>query len=361
MKKYLLISAAILALASCKNDDQVTVEYNGVEVDPSSEILMQSPVQRKSISKVGIEGTTFPTTEKFGTKVFYLNGKDWYDSSAKWYIDDNEIAYDEDLETFRNLGKHYYWPKSGKLTFLSYYPASLKDMVSNDGGKYKVTDFVVDDGKTDLMLADIKKNMTTNDTEKGVTTAFNHKLTKVGVRARLNNTVDIDAVEIKILEIEFVDALSKGTLTDVEEGADGTWTKDDDVRSDYMYANPANGKVLKRQKDVQGSASDWYEEMGEDQQDQLILMPQTTEEMYPVENGVFAALRVKYLYTMKGTETIAEENEKIINIATMANAKDWGINKYIVYRLEFDADEILFDPKVVDFDDPEEYVDKTIK
>lgn len=354
MKKLLLISAAVLALASCKNDDQVTVEYNGVEVDPSSEILMQSPVQRKSISKVGIEGQKFPENEKFGTKVFYLNGKKWYDSSAQLYIDDNEIAYDGNLKTFRNLKKHYYWPKSGKLTFLSYYPASLKEKVSNDGGKYKVTDFAVADGKTDLMLADIKKDMTTNDTENGVTTAFNHKLTKVGVRARLKNTVDINAVEIKILEIEFVDALSKGTLTDVEEGADGTWTKTDD-RSDYMYAEPANGKVLKRQKDVQGSASDWYEEMGEDQ---LILMPQTTEEMYPVENGVFAALRVKYLYTMKGTKTIEEKNEKIINIATMANAKDWGINKYIVYRLEFDAEEILFDPSVVDFD--EEYVDETI-
>lgn len=359
MKKLLFISVAVLALASCQNDDSVVAMYNGVEVDPSSEILMQSPVQRKSISKVGIEGQTFPIKEKFGTKVFYLNGEDWYDSSAKLYIDDNEIAYDEDLETFRNLDKHYYWPKSGKLTFLSYYPASLQEKVSNDGGKYKVTDFAVADGKTDLMLADIKANMTTNDTQKGVATAFNHKLTKVGVRARLKNTVDINAVEIKILEIEFVDALSKGTLTDVEEGADGTWTKDDDVRSDYMYAEPANGKVLKRYIDEKdGKDANWYEEMGEDQ---LILMPQTTEEMYPVENGVFAALRVKYLYTMKGTETIAEENEKIINIATMANAKDWGINKYIVYRLEFDADEILFDPKVVDFDDPEEYVDKTIK
>lgn len=359
MKKLLFISAAVLALASCQNDDSVVAMYNGVEVDPSSEILMQSPVQRKSISKVGIEGTTFPTTEKFGTKVFYLNGKDWYDSSAKLYIDDNEIAYDEDLETFRNLDKHYYWPKSGKLTFLSYYPASLKEKVSNDGGKYKVTDFAVTDGKTDLMLADIKKDMTTNNTDKGVTTAFNHKLTKVGVRARLKNTVDTNAVEIKILEIEFVKALSKGTLTDVEEGADGTWTKDDDVRSDYMYAKHANGKVLKRYIDVKdGKDANWYEEMGEDQ---LILMPQTTEEMYPVEKGDSAALRVKYLYTMKGTQTIEEKNEKIINIATMPKAKDWGINKYIVYRLEFDAEEILFDPAVVEFDDPEIDVDHEIK
>lgn len=357
MKKLLFISAAILALASCQNDDSVVAMYNGVEVDPSSEILMQSPVQRKSISKVGIEGQTFPIKEKFGTKVFYLNGIDWYDSSAQLYIDDNEIAYDKDLETFRNLDKHYYWPKSGKLTFLSYYPASLKEKVSNDGGKYKVSDFAVADGKTDLMLADIKADMTTNDTEKGVTTAFNHKLTKVGVRARLKNTVDISAVEIKILEIEFVKALSKGTLTNVAKGADGTWKKTGD-RSDYMYAKPANGKVLKRYIDVKDGKDDWYEEMGEDQ---LILMPQTTKEMYPEENGDSVALRVKYLYTMIGTETIVEQNEKIINIATMANAKDWGINKYIVYRLEFDAEEILFDPAVVEFDDPEIDVDHEIK
>lgn len=361
MKKYLLISAAILALASCKNDDSVVAMYNGVEVDTEAEILMQQAVIGSTMSKVGIVGKVFPTDSIFGTKVYYLKEKDWYDaSSAQLYIDDNEIAYDGNLKTFRNLGKHYYWPKSGKLTFFSYFPASLKNQVSIDTeGNYNVTGFVVTDGKTDLMLADIKKNMKANDTEKGVTTKFNHKLTKVGVRARLKNTVDINAVEIKILEIEFVNALSKGTLTDVAEGADGTWTKDTDVRSNYMYAKPANGKVLKRQKDEQGSADDWYEEMGKDQQDQLILMPQTKKEMYPVENGVFAALRVKYLYTMTGTETIEEENEKIINIATMDKAKDWGINKYIVYRLEFDADEILFDPEVVDFD-PEEYVDETI-
>lgn len=358
MKKLLFISAAVLALASCQNDDSVVAMYNGVEVDTEAEILMQQPVQSNT-SKVGIEGTTFPIDTIFGTKVYYLKEKDWYDESPKLYINDDSIAYDATISTFRHLNKHYYWPKSGKLTFFSYFPASLKDQVSIDTegdnkGKYKVTGFVVTDGKTDLMLADIKKDMKANDTEKGVTTKFNHKLTKIGVRARLKNTVDTTAVKITIKEIEFVDALSKGTLTGVSANADGKWTKTDD-RANYLYADTSI--VLKRQKDEEPANLSWYEEMGKDQ---LILMPQDSAEMYTGTgvNQDSVALRVKYIYTMLGTETIDEENEKVINVATMANHKNWGINKYIVYRLEFDAEEILFDPSVVDFD--EEYVDETI-
>ncbi|MCQ2051343.1 MAG: fimbrillin family protein [Bacteroidaceae bacterium] len=359
MKKLLFISAAVLALASCQNDDSVVAMYNGVEVDTEAEILMQQAVIGSTMSKVGIEGKVFPTDTIFGTKVYYLKEKDWYDASAKLYIDDDSIAYDATISTFRHLNKHYYWPKSGKLTFFSYFPASLKDQVSIDTegdnkGKYKVTGFVVTDGKTDLMLADIKKDMKANDTEKGVTTKFNHKLTKIGVRARLKNTVDTTAVKITIKKIEFVDALSKGTLTGVSASADGKWTKTD-VRANYLYADTSI--VLKRQNDEEPANPSWYEEMGKDQ---LILMPQDSAEMYTGVNQDSVALKVNYIYTMLGTETIDEENEKVINVATMANHKNWDINKYIVYRLEFDAEEILFDPSVVEFDD-EEYVDHEIK
>lgn len=359
MKKLLFISAAVLALASCQNDDSVVAMYNGVEVDTEAEILMQQAVIGSTTSKVGIVGKVFPTDTIFGTKVYYLKEKNWYDESAKLYIDDDSIAYDATISTFRHLNKHYYWPKSGKLTFFSYFPASLKDQVSIDTegdnkGKYKVTGFVVTDGKTDLMLADIKKDMKANDTEKGVTTKFNHKLTKIGVRARLKNTVDTTAVKITIKKIEFVKALSKGTLTGVSANADGKWAKTDD-RANYLYADTSI--VLKRQKDEKPADLSWYEEMGKDQ---LILMPQDSAEMYTGVNQDSVALRVEYIYTMLGTKTIDEENEKVINVATMANHKDWDINKYIVYRLEFDAEEILFDPSVEEFD-PEEYVDHEIK
>lgn len=360
MKKLLFISAAVLALASCKNDDSVVAMYNGVEVDTEAEILMQQAVIGSTMSKVGIVGKVFPTDTIFGTKAYYHKGKKWYDSEATLYIDDDSIAYDATISTFRNLNKHYYWPKSGKLTFFSYFPASLKNQVSIDTeGKYKVTGFVVTDGKTDLMLADIKADMTTNDTPKGVTTTFRHKLTKIGVQARLKETVDTAAVEITIKEIDFVGALSKGTLTGASDGSTniGTWAKEKD-RDDYTYADTSI--VLKRYIDVNDvKGAKWYEEMGADQ---LILMPQDSAEMY-TGTGVgkdSVALRVKYIYSLKGANRIDEENVKVINVATMPNAKDWDINKYVVYRLEFDAEEILFDPSVVDFDG-EEYVDETIK
>lgn len=361
MKKLLFISAAVLALASCQNDDSVVAMYNGVEVDTEAEILMQQAVIGSTMSKVGIVGKAFPTDTIFGTKAYYLKGKDWYDRGATLYIDDDSIAYDSAAayKTFRNLNKHYYWPKSGKLTFLSYFPHSLKNQVSADtDGKYKVTDFVVEDGTSDLMLADIKPNMTTNDTQKGVTTTFRHKLTKIGVQARLKKTVDTAAVEITIKEIEFVKALSKGTLTGASDGSTniGTWAKTTD-RHNYTYADTSI--VLKRYIDVDdGKDANWYEEMGADQ---LILMPQDSAEMYTGVGKDSVALRVKYIYSLKGAKRIDEENEKVINVATMPNAKDWDINKYVVYRLEFDAEEILFDPAVVDFDDPEIDVDHEIK
>lgn len=359
MKKYLFISAAVLALASCTNYDPITAMYNGVEVETNSEITLQTPVMAKNSTKVGIDSTTFPKDTIFGTKVYYQKDKNWYDASvAQLYIDDDSIAYDSTIKTFRHLGKHYYWPKNGKLTFFSYFPVSVKNLVSvGADGKYVVTDFEVTDGKTDLMLATIKPNMTKNDTQAGVATVFNHKLTKVGVRARLKKDVDTNAIRITIKEVEFENALSKGTLEgDSGSVKFGTWTKETD-RKNYWYADTSI--VLERWIDQRGtdSTQNWYAEMGKDQ---LILMPQLMTEMYPTANGTDSvALRVKYDFTLKGNEVITETIDTCLNVVKMTNAKDWGINKYIVYRLEFGADEILFDPKVVEFDQ-EVYSDTTV-
>ena len=95
----------------------------------------------------------------------------------------------------------YSWPTSGSLTFISYAPYELSSRTGfscTAAEGVKIADFVLPDtiGNTeseyDILIAETAKDLTSNVNPgryftKGVPTLFKHKLSKVSIKAHLNN------------------------------------------------------------------------------------------------------------------------------------------------------------------------------
>ena len=91
--------------------------------------------------------------------------------------------------------------------------------------------------------------------------------------------------------------------------------------------------------------------------DEMILMPQDFKNnTNPYKNSADSAhLYVKYVIEMPGTTApvfdTCEVRIPLEGEFFAGNTTEWGINKYVVYRITFGLDEILWDPSTDDWDD----------
>lgn len=127
----------------------------------------------------------YPKTEKFISSAFYLeDGKTWAanHSEAIAYIENATISFNGAL--WRGESRSYYWPRAGKLNFLSYSPAAIQPntTIHKDTG-ITITGWDVDANQNiDIMVADVQTEQTSNQnvgTYTGVPTIFRHKLSQI--------------------------------------------------------------------------------------------------------------------------------------------------------------------------------------
>ena len=129
----------------------------------------------------------YPKTEKFISTAFYLeDGKTWAanHSEAIAYIENATISYDETRTSWHDAAHSYYWPRAGKLNFLSYSPAAIQPQtkIDKDTG-ITIKDWDVNANQNiDIMVADVQTEQTSNQnvgTYTGVPTIFRHKLSQI--------------------------------------------------------------------------------------------------------------------------------------------------------------------------------------
>lgn len=183
MKKRLLISILALAaaLTSC-----VKVEYDMPAAAPSYSIndLSDQKIGFNTVlySQQTKAGTSpLPDGSSFRTFGFYTGAHNWGEldfSSMVSYIWGQEVSLQDGKW---RTEKDYYWPKTGKLSFISYAPADagLGFNFTEDLPNLFARDY--ENNGADLLIA-LSKNKTLSNSQNGVDVSFRHALSQVNLQ-----------------------------------------------------------------------------------------------------------------------------------------------------------------------------------
>ena len=314
-----------------------------------------------------------PTNVPFVSTAFYLeDGKTWAanHSEAIVYIENATISYDETRTSWHDADHSYYWPRAGKLNFLSYSPAAIqpKTKIDKDTG-ITITDWDVNANQDiDIMVADVQTEQTSNvGTYTGVPTIFRHKLSQI-VGFEFNTFEDYahghdgstkpyqneDFVFI-VKEISIGNLIQKGSYSssfDVGTAAAkiGAWIPDEspDAKKSYTwYKNDEGTKI------IYSTTS-----MTPIDRKALMILPQTFAN--PGEADPSNVPHLKLVYTQRSYNASSySDTEKTTYVSLydlfQSSANKINLNRQIKVRITFNlqADLITWAPDQDDWSDSE--------
>lgn len=391
MKKlYFLATAAVFVLAGCTKSESLD-DLLGLEISFDA--------FSGNATKVGFAiGKITDSDFEFASVAYYTAEKDAWDAEAskvapEWGNNDGYIgtqwlkftdikAFTENdkIVSFKSESSKAYWPRQGYLNFFSWYPSDVPAEMSK--GALKIADYkVVAAANQDLMVADPALGLSRADEDakytpsganySGVKTLFRHKLTKIGVQAKVKDlgASNLDKFEVTIKKVEIVGVANKGTFQGVAVATDdnnkGAWTVIASTNADYDFPMPANNEGITVSYPYTNDDPHYVDAVA----DQIMLLPQTRIEM---GNDAILKLTCDLKYTVKGaTDPIVEKD--YVYQTTISDLQwneteqkyeekpqqqggpqyvGWGINKYVIYRLVLGLDEIEWAPEVADWDGP---------
>lgn len=348
MKKSLFLAAlATIVLASCTQNEDFS----------QPEKINFNPVNYKAQStKAPINTTTYSTTDpSFGVFAFWSKTKDWSltaDADLKQYVGSNGssvmIAFDNQWKSTTD----YYWPLSGKLTFIGYTPYYYGNLSTNG----PVTASYAKSTKTlsitgfsaqyqdDLMytVPETAQNLTANGTEytgattsyKGVNIAFRHALSQIVFKAKAANNL-AHATQFKITKIEMKGIKDGATMTVVENGTP-QWTGYASMTSQFdkiVYENATTGTIVQT-----GNPSAESAEIGTG----FLMIPQTFSTTPTEDTDEFEV--TYYMQTSNLSDEWTGPITKSVKIQPQLATVAAG-TKY-VFTLTISPDRILYSPSV---------------
>ena len=338
--------------------------------EPTQAQICYNVVQYTQTKAAGL----YPKTEKFISSAFYLeDGKTWAanHSEAIAYIENATISFNGAL--WRDESRSYYWPRAGKLNFLSYSPAAIQPntTIHKDTG-ITITDWDVNANQNvDIMVADVQTEQTANQNVglyTGVPTIFRHKLSQI-VGFEFNTFEDYahghdgsaskpyqneDFVFI-VNEIQIGKLIQKGTYySSYDVGTAvakiGAWIPDGSaVASSYTWYKGSGKEVLystSSMTPVTGGLS------------HIMLLPQTFAN--PGEADPSTVPHLKLVYTQRSyTSGTYSDVQKTAYVSLydlfQSSANKININRQIKVRITFNlqADLITWAPDQEDWIDSE--------
>lgn len=354
MKKVFLIAAAVVALAACSKN----------EVLPSSsinnEISFNVAPRTKALADDQIE---FNKDLTFQTYAYYLpDDQTWASHTAtpQTYIDNAKIKY---VGTqWKNADHMYYWPKQGKLTFLSWtavkedwanggklvvnYDPADATCAHNSGLKFSFD--AVNDKNKDILVADIAADKNANVSTylaTGVPTLFKHQLSYVVFKVRTDKDYTAAGKTFELNSIKFGASLSKSATYQqiATEGVVAGWTETAKGEQEY-YNGGANPTVINYvDLTAEGATVPALTSNGT----QNLYLPQTF-----AEDG--NEVTIQYTITTKeGSSTSTDVVTKTFSLNPSTGTKvftTWEPGKKYTCTLTFSLDEITWDPAVQDWD-----------
>lgn len=286
MKKYFIIAAAAaLTLAACSK----------VTMDEAPEQAIAFQAAKYSVGTKAASANESELYKESSFKVWaYFTPTNWatdhntYNPDAP-FMNGVEVAYNatSGVETWATVGGDYYWPKTGKLSFIGVYPFGLANAAPEalDGeakigiSTYTVAETVkaqkanhiadktlANSDQNDLMVTALVKDQTSNDDNdgyqyytKGVAMLFNHIMAKININASLDASatgavVADDKKSVTINGIKYAVTVDDIQIKSIQKT--GAYTASVWTRKDEAARDGNSGPMLGATEEVDGAAID---------------------------------------------------------------------------------------------------------
>ena len=327
----LILAAALVALAACNKDN---FDLNGRNNALGNNEIGFKAVARKATkaNDAIITGATYDTlntfhvwgwqTEKEGNDAY----SDLSDAAESNFMSDIKIEWTVGRNTertdtaWRNKQNYYYWPFTGRISFLAIHPYEVNPTSAAWDASHKkpVADIanytVVGKDSTDLMFACADGARRAD----ALPLVFKHALSQIQFRVRTDQDYTEDGVEFKIDSIKINNIALSGDVH----------YENDTISWSNQAAQTALCEYYKETQVVthaaDSSASTLYGKA-------LVMIPQDENAETTLTVG----------YTMK-----QGDNAAISGTVTVAAPQEWVVGTKYVYSLKFCLNEILFNPTV---------------
>lgn len=335
MKTYqLILATALVALASC-NKEEVT----NTDVNLESNEIGFNVVNRKATkaNDAIISGTTYAhdnTFKVWGWQSPAADFSEFAEDAASNFMSNLTISWTggrlSRAEAWRNADNYYYWPFTGKISFLAIHPSTVAPSTTgwdatNDKPKATVADYTISAANktVDLMFA-------TNEGSRRVDAlpmVFNHALSQIEVQVKTDEDYTAD-VAFDVESVTFNNIDLSGDLAYANNAF--TWTDNAAQTASWTYYDTVLEDITKDYQ-VYGAAN--------------VMIPQAAS--VADDPATTDAIEGSYLtigYSMEQTGSA-----KITGTVSISKPQAWEAGKKYVYTLNFRLNEILFNPSVTDW------------
>ena len=349
MKKTQLIlaAAALVALASCSNDGFTPANDGEIGFNVVSSMATRA-------NDAIISGTTYGTDNTFqvwGWQSEAGTYAEFAENAASNFMTNLTISWcggpSGRADAWRNNAHYYYWPYTGKISFLAIHPSTVAPTTTgwdatNKKAKATVNDYTISDSNktVDLMFA-------VNDGARradALPMVFKHALSQIVVNVKTNDDYSSD-VQFDINSVTFNNIDLSGDLAYANEAF--TWTDNDTQTENWVYYNTALENITNTSA-VYGAA----EVMIPQPANVLVIAtpavgnPGDPDYVAPTySDAVQTTLTINY--SMQ--QLPKTDNAKITGTVTVAAPQLWEAGKKYSYTLNFNLNEITFNPTVTDW------------
>lgn len=345
MKKLFFIAAlAGAALVSCtKNEVAPSVQQD--------EITFLAPVVGAQTKVNGLIGSTYNTGESFDVWCVH-NTSDISEWDGAVYFSDKPATYDNGLGGWA-LTPKYYWPATGKLSFVAMSPSIANTTTYDKTNGFSITTAwsqgADENAIVDLMYSEPAFNKakadytgyeeTTGDANsyKGVDITFKHALSYITFKVK--TAAEYTTTDFRLNSITLSGVYTTGTFT---QKATDPWTED--TTSDpakvgtYIAFTKSPGLPFDHSVAVAANAEATKE---------IIILPQTL---------TAGQQKITVNYEISTDNKAIDDADKVwiaqTQFADLKNSvvDEWEMGKKYVYTLSIGMQEIIFDPAVTNWD-----------
>lgn len=346
----LILAAALVVLAACSKEN---VDNNVGKLD-GEEIGFNVVNQRATKANDAIiTGTTYGTDNTFKVWGWQSPAADFSEFSTddeSNFMSNLVISWNDGHDharanAWRNAANYYYWPFTGKISFLAIHPSEVAPSTTgwdatNKKPQATVADYTISDSNktVDLMFA-------TNEGARradALPMVFKHALSQIEVQVKTEEDYTAD-VAFDVESVTFNNIDLSGDVAYVNDAI--SWTDNDTQTQNWIYYNTVLEDITKDYQ-VYGAAKVNIPQPAN--YNASILDP--SDPLYDAGDAVAATITIGYSMEqtgsakITGTVTIADP---FLSVA--ANA--WEPGKKYNYTINFRLNEILFNPSVTDWVD----------